>query len=781
MKEYTLKRWIERILAITLLTLSLFLFGSTETFATGIFTPDTSQSVNVATISGQVVDEETRQGIPGVQVSMVRQDMEGRVVVVTDTSGGYSANAVPPGVYQITFLPPLPYFAENYDDFAVGWGIPNFVTATEGATIRTVNADLRKGLTVSGRVVDEDGNGLPNIGISAKGRGSLNPFVGTNTAADGTFSLGPLWPDAYLLFFRSTGRQASQWYDGASRAIDATWLDVSADVADLAIELRAGARISGRITDPDGQPVQFASVSAYPAGSGGAMAFGFTDADGNYTMNPGLPTGWYQVQAVANQAFTWNGGTSNQDSSVPISVTQGISIPNVDIQIQPLTQTGSIRGTVTNAVTGFGVSTSVTAYGTGRRSFGSQFANNGEFELTGLPPGEYWVEFNAGSEYYIIYYDEQVALGAATPVTVEAGETTVISQSLQLPGTISGIVTAEMTGSMTESMPVVVPGTQVQVWPVGTETFTPTVPSASMVTGLNGQYTVDGLIPGDYRLYFSPPSPYLGEWYSNSHQYASAQVVTVLPNETTPNVDASVRTGVVITGTARAEGTGEPLVGATVIAKFVDPQAISAASSPVQYDYLCEDLIDSLLPAPLEILFGNVTMWGTFKMLLPPEAFAKFCLDTVRVHPKYFSKFLGNVDTEDLAQAVEILAPSPPTLEFENPLGSQIKLTLITPTERPDGVRIFVPVRNGIVRYADARTGMERTALADENGNVKISALPRGTYRLVVGPPGQEIYDLEFSVNGRDDVCETRIVRAHEAPLITYIPYASGANGQLVR
>lgn len=740
-------RWKLEIVAM--LVIALLWFTGESAFA-----EDTAPIGNTATLTGRVTDEETGSGIADVNIFVTRRDAEGRTSVTTDADGRYTVANLAAGVYQVTFSPPLPYYAENYNDLLLGWGAPNLITVAEGATVNGIDAALRKGLVISGTVTaSEDGRPLPNVSISATGRGSPNPFTSATTAVDGTFALGPLWPDEYLLFFRSADSHASAWYNSASSVVNAKWLTVTTDVTDLAIELVPGGHVRGHITDPSGQPAQFASVAIYPADGSTPIANGFADADGNYISTPGLPEGWYQVEAVAAQlpgtARTWYSDTVTQESSQWISVSAGITVPNVDIQLQTLTNTGAISGTVSDAMTTTGVAATVTLYDTDRRIVATQFAANGRFAFNGLPVGEYRVQFGGGSDYGSPWYDGQVALAAATPVVVQTGQTTILTQSLQRTGGISGTVTAASGGMG-------IPGTQVQIWPIATATFTPTVPVATTTTGLNGHYHATGVIPDAYRLRFLPPSPYLRTWFDSSDRYMLAQAVTVSANATTADIDVTVQTGTVVTGIVQAAENGEPLPGITVIARAVNAQTMAAGIAG-NGPRICEDeLPDSLLDAESERMFGNATMAGVYALLMPLD-FAAFiiCADPSRTYPSFFSQYYYKAATASEARPINNdNASELASMGLQLERGSQVKMRVIEQVEEHPSQRDR-PLAGVVLRYEDPRTLRYEEFVSDANGIVNFPALPAGQYRITAEQNGREKQEITIEVDGKLDVCPT--------------------------
>ncbi len=103
-------------------------------------------------------------------------------------------------------------------------------------------------------------------------------------------------------------------------------------------------------------------------------------------------------------------------------------------------------------------------------------------------------------DYATQYYNGTESFSQAEAVTVTAGETTgevnaeLQPQSLQAPGQITGTVTSAVTKAPLEEA-------EVEVVQAATERFV-----ARRSTNEQGQYTVPGLAPGEYKVKFADES-----------------------------------------------------------------------------------------------------------------------------------------------------------------------------------------------------------------------------------------------------------------------------------
>ena len=57
----------------------------------------------------------------------------------------------------------------------------------------------------------------------------------------------------------------------------------------------------------------------------------------------------------------------------------------------------------------------------------------------------------------------------------------------------------------------------------------------------DGTYTIDGVDPGSYLVYFNPAVTYSTEWYDDAPDLSSADAVSVAASQETPDIDAVSR------------------------------------------------------------------------------------------------------------------------------------------------------------------------------------------------------------------------------------------------
>ena len=228
---------------------------------------------------------------------------------------------------------------------------------------------------------------------------------------------------------------------------------------------------------------------------------------------------------------------------------------------------GQIAGTVTSELAAPIEGIGVTVFGASEANsgfYGSTTTNaDGEYILSGLPGGEYKVEFSTlhggGVDYATQYYNGTESFPQAEAVTVTAGETTgevnaeLQPQSLQTPGQITGTVTSAVTKAPLE-------GAEVEVVQAATESFV-----ARRSTNAQGQYTVPGLVPGEYKVKFSDESNWVSQYYNDKSSFAAAEAVEVSASGTTSGIDAELQKSAEITGEVTSEaGQGIEIIEVVV-------------------------------------------------------------------------------------------------------------------------------------------------------------------------------------------------------------------------
>lgn len=138
-----------------------------------------------------------------------------------------------------------------------------------------VELAFKSGFRLSGRVTQR---GEPVAGVNVRASGLDNDSLGQMTTdADGAFVL----PDL------AAGRHLLQVGDDLARTLFERTLEIAAD-RELVLELPA-QRVSGRVVDPAGDPVEQVRVVIEPEGGTGSPAAALSGADGRFTAQGLIP------------------------------------------------------------------------------------------------------------------------------------------------------------------------------------------------------------------------------------------------------------------------------------------------------------------------------------------------------------------------------------------------------------------------------------------------------------------------------------------------------------
>ena len=500
---------------------------------------------------GRVTDAISGLGLPGIGVQYSQLNGNGSSYVTTDASGFYTSSVLSPGAYGVRFVGSGDYLDSTYDN-AYRYG-PTPVKVLPVTTIDNINGALRKGVSISGKVTDQaTGAPLQNVSVQAY-PGNDNYYENaTSTAADGTYTIQGLPPNQYRLYFAPSDSHASEWHNNAALYANATPLAVFANVAAIDAALASGSGLTGRVTGMDGNPVDSSYCNLYVAGTSFIASDITIDAGGFYTTTQGLPPGVYQVSCAADAtAVRWYNAKDNQSSANLITVTAGVTVTGINVTLLTGSANGTLTGTITAADTAAPLSASIYVYQTTGEYVASTATSAGNFVLSGLAPNSYRVLINSSNSAYLSrYYHDKITSVAATLVQITANVTTTLMQALPRAGSISGTVT-------TSGAPV--PGVKVYVSRRNNDGI---YVNRSGYSSWDGSYVVSGLETGGYSVLFQAPSPYLDEYYDNTSNSSTAQTVTVSAGANTPNINADLAVGAVISGVITGQDTGLPLIDA---------------------------------------------------------------------------------------------------------------------------------------------------------------------------------------------------------------------------
>ncbi|HVW48151.1 MAG TPA: carboxypeptidase-like regulatory domain-containing protein [Solirubrobacterales bacterium] len=249
-------------------------------------------------------------------------------------------------------------------------------------------------------------------------------------------------------------------------------------------------------------------------------------------------------------------------------------------------ETGTIAGRVTDEGGEPIVEVMVCAEVVGKERFKCDSTRqDGTYELTGLAAGEYKVGFWADEGNYVTqFFEHKLTWEEADAVPLAPGETRTIETVLKRGATISGRVTTAATGAAVADVE-------------ACATFG--VLERCAKTDAAGEYTIDGLVEGNWTVYF-----YAGQAEGSLlSQPFSGGTFLVGEKQAMTGVDAQLVAGGQIAGTVHLASTGAPAGGVLVCA--------TAATSSVPL---------ACLRTPSSGAYRFTGIWaGSFKVAFSPE------------------------------------------------------------------------------------------------------------------------------------------------------------------
>jgi 5-hydroxyisourate hydrolase-like protein (transthyretin family) len=349
------------------------------------------------------------------------------------------------------------------------------------------------------------------------------------------------------------GDYAGEWYEDAVTRSSATELilAVGDTAGGISAELAAATRISGRVTDRAGNPLE--DVTVWPhlhmGGDNWEQLDGRgTDANGEYTLD-GIPAGTYRVQFETwprTYARQWYSNALEEADATGFVAPAGGMVSGINAAMVPA---GSISGTVTapdGTTTLTGIQVQVYRQADGSYAGSDQTDANGDYTISGLAAGAHIVEFYGNGTYVGLWYNNASSREEANAVTLGEGEDrTGIDASLRTSGSISGTVT-DAGGTPLAGIAVdVMAGPQYNSY----QTYP---------TGADGRYEATGLASGPYKVRFrSYAGMYRTSWWDERDSQNSADEISVSGNPV-ENINAALEAATMISGTV-TDGSGNPL------------------------------------------------------------------------------------------------------------------------------------------------------------------------------------------------------------------------------
>jgi len=575
-------------------------------------------------ITGRVTETSSGSGLEGVQVCIVREASPTQNVACafSDSNGDYVSPALLGGDYKVfTNAFDIDGVVDevydnhqcrgSYCDIAAG----DQVTVGSPGDATGIDFPLDPGIAFQGQVVDStNGDPLDNVAISVweATTGDTN-FVGNATTdANGMFSIDGLIAGDYAMLFERDN-YITQFFDGNTAegetppycpdftcfGFPGPTVNVPASgLTDLEVDMDPGARVTGTILGPDGNPVTagFGGVrvrvfdeSGEPAGTP-FIAPQPSGRPGEPTYTAELPPGtWHFLfetsdanLGLVDTAFGGQPcprGSCGMTTTNPIEVSAGDELTGFNGQLSEgaqlqgelLEDDGS--GAPLPALPEF---TTIYFYDADGdyASFGLADANGDFLSWTGLPEGTYYAAtvwdfgtaLQSGSPDGFIdeLYDDNPCVGgcdftAGQPVEVTTSDIGgLVAQNIVVAlsqgGSIAGVVTDESATPIADAT--------VRLFDAVGD------PAGTQTTDGTGAYTFDGLPPDDYYLVTDNDAGLQDEAYQNepcepSCNPLNANPVTLSPGGSVTAIDFSLAAAASLAGRV-TDDTGGGLEGVDV-------------------------------------------------------------------------------------------------------------------------------------------------------------------------------------------------------------------------
>lgn len=235
-----------------------------------------------------------------------------------------------------------------------------------------------------------------------------------------------------------------------------------------------------------------------------------------------MDRGEYKQLSYVRQYYN---GKATESAADPVSVSAGGTSSGIDAAMVPGAE---VEGMVTGGVSPM-EDVEVCAYqATSGKEVGCDYTDEeGKYLIVGIPDGNYKFRFlpPSGSIYAPQYYDGKASFAAADAVPLAASaKTTGIDATLVEAGKIAGTVTNAVGGGAIQGVLVCAYSSE------GSWRCASTNPA--------GEYTIVGLLAGEYTVRFDGGSEYLSQYFAGVTNVAEATRLTVEDGVTKAGIDA---------------------------------------------------------------------------------------------------------------------------------------------------------------------------------------------------------------------------------------------------
>lgn len=570
--------------------------------------PASSAEAPTGSISGALRDADSAP-VSGVSVTGYAFDENYQKWVVrfgdvTDAGGAFELADLPPGAYRVGFVEDRwpRALAPTY------WGgvstVEEATSITVGPSGQVDDIDLiaSPASTLSGTLTAPGSEGFdqesPTIYYQLYRRIVVDDVVSWLLVSDlhsapHSYTIEGLAAGTYRMHFQTySQRYMPQFWKGAETLETATDITVGTGqrVTGIDGQLRQSPALSGSVRGVDGTPMKGVEVEVFRLQSGGSGSYwttfsgAVTRADGTFTVT--LRPGEYKVFA-RHDGFTttyWKNATTLDDATI---------VKHVEGTPTDLAMTLAPRGSISGRVVSVDdtpldqihatLYTEVTDGDDDQwEEVRTQTSNaNGAWSFEGVSPGRYVVGFSdPRGTYASEYFDDTPYFALAEELVVSSGSiVSGIDAELAVGGSVAGTVSGP--GSLEREA---VGVTAYQRADVGDGLEWMPVDTAEVTA--QGQYLIDGLGPGDYRIeFFDHSGTAAAEYWDDADDIDDADDVEVVEGRTREGVDASLVELLPMENTVRPSVQGSPTPGSTITAS---PGSWRQGATMFFYDWLAD-------------------------------------------------------------------------------------------------------------------------------------------------------------------------------------------------
>lgn len=491
--------------------------------------------------------------LPGVVVKAYDAEAEGDAAAVpaataeTGPDGEWVIDELLPGTYLVQFD------AAGTDSFSQWWdGAAQRADATAVQLLpgddRRLDATLRLGASVSGRIIDAGGEPVPGITVRAVNEQNSSMDRYGSTDVNGDFRITHLNAGQYTLL-TSDDEYLDTYYGDTTLRREAGWFSVpeSAEVTGKDVVVQLGGSITGQVSLPDGGT---ASVRAVREGTFTSAGWGQTEPDGTYRVG-GLESGSYTVQFYGSGLVSqWWDGAATAEEATPVEVTAGETTPGVDAVMEPgevlhtARLTGGVVSEAGDALPDIAVEARCTPTG------GSTVWQSGVTDSAGLfdlavPAG--WCSVDLVDPHGVFVPTSLDSFEVADGETRDLGVAT-----LQQGATVTGTVLRTSTGD---------PVGEVRVELRAADGF---YTLRSVTTDADGRYVLGPLAGGVYQIQVVGAARGMtSSWWPDALEQSGADYLVLAPGDVRTDVDLSIDRVASVTGAVTGVA-GDPVEGVRV-------------------------------------------------------------------------------------------------------------------------------------------------------------------------------------------------------------------------